>query len=182
MPRPSELLRYGLLSLPALFVASFLLVPAGVTFVISFWERKGFSLRPAFSFAAYEAFFSGIRLEVLQISLLLAVIVTLLGLLLAYPVSYFLAYRVGPRTSRTWLFLLSVPFVINPVIRNFARLHSRPDWPGEPDGSEPRPRRQANRLAAVQQFRRRARLGLVVHAVHDLPPLAVTGGHRPAPC
>jgi ABC-type spermidine/putrescine transport system permease subunit I len=120
MPRPPELLRYGLLSLPALFVGFFLLVPAGLTFVISFWERKGFSLHPALSFAAYQAFFSGVRLEVLQISLQLAVIVTLLGLLLAYPVSYFLAYRVGARTSRTWLFLLSVPFVINPVIRNFA--------------------------------------------------------------
>jgi hypothetical protein len=48
-----ELLRYGLLSLPALFVGSFLLVPAGLT-VISFWERKGFSLHPAFSFAAYR--------------------------------------------------------------------------------------------------------------------------------
>src|SRR5258708_4004025 len=86
MPRPSELLRYGLLSLPPLFVGGFLLVPVGLTFVISFWERRGFSLRPALSFAAYAAFFSGVRLEVLQISLLLAIIVTLLGLLLAYPV------------------------------------------------------------------------------------------------
>jgi ABC-type spermidine/putrescine transport system permease subunit I len=118
--RPSELLRYGLLSLPLLFVCCFLLVPVCLTFVISFWERRGFSLRPAFSFAAYVTFFSGIRLEVLQISLLLAIIVMLLGLLLAYPVSYFLANRVGSRAGQTWLFLLSVPFVINPVIRNFA--------------------------------------------------------------
>src|SRR5262249_30104672 len=120
MPRPPELLRYGLLSLPGLFVGTFLLVPAGLTFVISFWERKGFSLHPALSFASYSAVFSGVRFEVLLTSLLRAALSSLLGLLLAYPVSYFLAYRVRPRTSRTWLFLLSVPFVINPVIRNFA--------------------------------------------------------------
>jgi ABC-type spermidine/putrescine transport system permease subunit I len=120
IPRPFELLRYFLFFLPLLFVGSFLLVPLILTFVISFWERRSFSLHPAFSFAAYRSFFSGVRLEVLQTSLLLAIVVTLLGLFLAYPVSYFLANRVQPRTSQTWLFLLSVPFVINPVIRNFA--------------------------------------------------------------
>lgn len=118
--RASELLHYSLFLLPMLFVAGFLLVPVGLTLVISFWDRRGFSLHPALSLAAYTEFFSGVRLEVLEISLVLAIVVTLLGLILAYPVSYFLAYRVRPHTSQTWLFLLSVPFVINPIIRNFA--------------------------------------------------------------
>jgi len=120
LPRPADIARYGLLSLPIVFVSAFLLVPLALTFVMSFWERKGFTLRPAFSFAAYETFFAGVRLAVLQKSLVLAVVVTAISLVLAYPIAHFLARRVGPRASQTWLLLLAVPFVISPIIRNFA--------------------------------------------------------------
>ena len=50
----------------------------------------------------------------------LAVIVTVLGLLVAYPIAWFLSNRVSRRTSQVFLFLLAVPFVINPIIRNFS--------------------------------------------------------------
>lgn len=112
--------RYALLATPILFVVAFLLVPLGLTLVVSFWERAGFTLRPALSFDAYITFFTGVRLLVLRNSLVLAALVTLIGLLLAYPIAYFLSTRVSPRVSQTCLFLFAVPFVINPIIRNFS--------------------------------------------------------------
>ena len=112
--------RYGFLAAPIAFVAMFLLVPLALTGVLSFWKRAGFKLEPAFTLASYEAFFSGVRLAVLEKSLVLALIVTALGLLVAYPIAYFLSNRVSRRTSQVFLFLLAVPFVINPIIRNFS--------------------------------------------------------------
>ena len=112
--------RYGFLAAPIVFVAMFLLVPLALTGVLSFWKRAGFKLEPAFTLASYEAFFSGVRLTVLEKSLVLALIVTVLGLLVAYPIAWFLSNRVSRRTSQVFLFLLAVPFVINPIIRNFS--------------------------------------------------------------
>ncbi|MFO1352851.1 MAG: ABC transporter permease [Gammaproteobacteria bacterium] len=112
--------RYALLATPLLFVLAFLLVPVGFTLVLSFWEKSGFKVKPAFTLASYSAFFSGARLSVLEASLAFALAVTLIGLLLAYPIAYFLALRVRRRVSETFLFLFAVPFVINPIIRNFS--------------------------------------------------------------
>ena len=70
----ARLSRYALLTAPILFVVTFLLAPLGLTFVLSFWERAGFKLRPAFSLASYETFFTGVRLTVLEKSLVLGVV------------------------------------------------------------------------------------------------------------
>lgn len=112
--------RYGFLAAPVAFVTLFLLVPLALTGALSFWKRAGFRVEPAFTFDSYEAFFSGVRLAVLEKSLVLAMIVTALGLVIAYPIAYFLSNRVSRRTSQVFLFLLAVPFVINPIIRNFS--------------------------------------------------------------
>ena len=92
--RGAALARHALLALPLAFVAGALLVPLGLMFVWSFWERAGFWIRPAFTLASYAEFFTGVRLSVLERSLVVGAGVTLLGLLLAYPVAYFLALRV----------------------------------------------------------------------------------------
>lgn len=105
------------------FVAVFLLVPLGFTLVISFWEKVGFKIRPAFTLVSYDSFFSGVRLSVLEKSLVLAMAVTVIGLLMAYPIAYFLSVHVRKRVAETLLFLFAVPFVINPIIRNFSLLY-----------------------------------------------------------
>jgi ABC-type spermidine/putrescine transport system permease subunit I len=117
---PARAGRYALLGVPIGFVLAFLLVPIGLTFVISFWEKAGFKIRPAFTLVSYEAFFTGVRLTVLETSLVLAVTVTALGLLMAYPVAYFLSMRVRKTISEPFLILFAVPFLINPIIRNFS--------------------------------------------------------------
>ena len=112
--------RYLLLVTPLLFITAFLLVPIGFTLVLSFWEKVGFNIQPGFTLKSYLTFVSGARLSVLESSLTFAVLVTLLGLLLAYPIAYFLSRRVKPQLSQVLLFLFAVPFIINPIIRNFS--------------------------------------------------------------
>ena len=113
-------LRNGLLAVPLLFVVAFLIAPLVLTVVISFWRRSGFGIEPDFTFAAYAAFFAGTRLDILQRSLLVAAEVTVLGLLIAYPIAWFLALRTSARTTRLLLMLFTVPFLVNYIIRTFS--------------------------------------------------------------
>jgi ABC-type spermidine/putrescine transport system permease subunit I len=113
-------LRNGLLAVPLLFVVAFLVAPLVLTVVISFWRRSGFGIEPDFTFAAYAAFFAGTRLDILQRSLLVAAEVTVLGLLIAYPIAWFLALRTSARTTRLLLMLFTVPFLVNYIIRTFS--------------------------------------------------------------
>ena len=113
-------LRNALLGVPLAFVAVFLLVPLALTGVISFWKRVGFNIRPDFSLASYASFFGGLRLEILERSLLVAAEVTAIGLLAAYPIAWFLAMRASPRATRVVLMLFTIPFLVNYVIRTFS--------------------------------------------------------------
>jgi ABC-type spermidine/putrescine transport system permease subunit I len=112
--------RSMLLAVPIVFMTVFLLIPLGLTIVVSFWQRAGLRIRPAFTFASYLDFFQGVRLVVLERSLLISLEATLISLLLAYPIAYVLAYKTRPNVTRTVLLLLTLPFLINYIIRTFA--------------------------------------------------------------
>ena len=112
--------RRALLSLPIGFVVVFVLGPLAVTLVISFWQRAGFHLEPALSLQAYETFFGSVRVGVLHRSVIVALLTTAFSLILAYPIAYLLALRVRPEVTRIVLLLLTIPFLVNYVIRNFA--------------------------------------------------------------
>ncbi|MDX5360812.1 MAG: ABC transporter permease [Alphaproteobacteria bacterium] len=122
MPRrwTETLARAAVLGLPLAALFALILGPLAITLVISFWEKTGFSMRPAFSAANYAAFFSGVRLEVLLRSLWVAVSATVIMLLIAYPIAYLVATRVREALVRPVLFLFAVPFLVNYVVRTFA--------------------------------------------------------------
>jgi ABC-type spermidine/putrescine transport system permease subunit I len=113
-------LRDALLGVPLAFVTVFLVLPLVLTVVISFWKRAGFNIRPDFSFASYTSFLGGLRLEILERSLLVATEVTVLGLLVAYPIAWFLAMKASSRATRVVLMLFTIPFLVNYVIRTFS--------------------------------------------------------------
>ena len=113
-------LRWAFLALPIAVVAVFLLVPLGLMVWMSFWERDGLMVRPAFTLAAYRDFFQGARLSVFERSLWVSVEATAISLLIAYPIAYFLAFKVRPAATRAVLLLFTVPFLINYIIRTFA--------------------------------------------------------------
>jgi ABC-type spermidine/putrescine transport system permease subunit I len=113
-------MRQALLSLPLLFVGIFMIVPLGVTMMVSFWERAGLRFKPAFTLKAYETIIEGARLDVLIRSVVAAVEATALSLLIAYPIAYVLSRKASAHVARVVLLLFTVPFLINYVVRNVA--------------------------------------------------------------
>jgi ABC-type spermidine/putrescine transport system permease subunit I len=112
--------RRGLLALPIVFVAVFLVAPLLLAVAIGFWQRVGFRIHPAFRLDAYAEFFGGVRLFVLERGLIVAAEATAIGLLLAYPIAYFLAFRATRGAARTVLALFALPFLVNYIIRTFS--------------------------------------------------------------
>jgi ABC-type spermidine/putrescine transport system permease subunit I len=112
--------RRAVLLLPIVVVTGLLAVPLALTAVVSFWERVGVRVRPAFTFASYEAFVAGARLVVLERSVLVALGATAVSLAIAYPIAYFLAWHTSRKAARIALMLFSVPFVVNYIIRTFS--------------------------------------------------------------
>ena len=58
--------RLLVLGLPLLLIAGLILGPLLITLVVSFFEKSGFWIRPAFTLDSYRLFFAGARLEVLE--------------------------------------------------------------------------------------------------------------------
>ena len=112
--------RIVLLALPVMFVATFLIAPLALVFAISFWQRVGFRIRPAFRLDAYLDFLSGVRLFVLERGVVVAAEVTAISLVLAYPIAYFLCFRVRREAARIVLVLFTLPFLVNYIIRTFS--------------------------------------------------------------
>jgi ABC-type spermidine/putrescine transport system permease subunit I len=112
--------RVVLLTVPVIFVAAFLIAPLALTFSISFWQRVGFRIRPAFQLSAYLDFFTGVRLFVLARGVVVAAEVTAVSLALAYPIAYFLCFRVRREAARFMLVLFTLPFLVNYIIRTFS--------------------------------------------------------------
>src|SRR5689334_571773 len=115
-----SLILRAFLFLPVAFLAAFLLVPLGLMVAVSFWQRVGLFVRPAFVLTSYLAFFDSVRFAVLERSLLVSLEATILSLVIAYPIAYFLAFKARPSTARLVLLLFTVPFLVNYIIRTFA--------------------------------------------------------------
>ncbi len=115
-----RLARAVVLGAPLALIFILILGPLSITLVVSFWQKIGFSMRPAMSFENYAAFFSGTRLEVLLRSLWVGVCAAVVMLLLAYPIAYLIATRLRTALVRPVLFLFAVPFLVNYVVRTFS--------------------------------------------------------------
>jgi len=115
-----QLARAVVLGMPLALIVVLILGPLAITLVVSFWQKVGFSMRPAISFENYAAFFSGTRLNVLLRSIWVGVSSAALMLLLAYPIAYLIATRLRAGLVRPVLFLFAVPFLVNYVVRTFS--------------------------------------------------------------
>ena len=101
-------------------MAGLILGPLLITLVVSFFEKKGLGISPAFTLESYRLFFTGARLEVLERSFWVALSSTALMLLIAYPIAYLITIRIRPEYTRAFLFLFAAPFLVNYIVRTFA--------------------------------------------------------------
>ncbi len=114
---------YALLSPTLIVVAAMLALPVAALLMLSFWTQKGFEIDTSFTLDNYITFFNysekPIYLTLLQRSLLMSLTATVTVLVIAYPMAYFLAFRVK-RRKILWLILITVPFWTSYLLRVFS--------------------------------------------------------------
>lgn len=118
--RSEQLRGYSLLSPTMVVMLLFLALPLGIMFTLSFWTQTYVTYDKSFTIANYLAFFERpIYPYLLGKSLLMSLTVTVATVLLAYPMAYFLAFRVT-QGKMIWLILITVPFWTSYLLRVFA--------------------------------------------------------------
>ncbi len=97
-----------------------LALPIFTLVVYSFWSQEYVHIVQTFTLQNYEAFFDKwVYGKLLLRSIRMSATVTLITVLLAYPVAYFLAFKVR-KNQLTWLILISLPFLTSYLLRVLA--------------------------------------------------------------
>lgn len=118
--RSDQLRGYALLSPTLIVMILFLAVPLLILFTLSFWTQTYIEFDRSFTPANYLKFFERpIYSLLLGKSILISLCVATMTVLLAYPMAYFLAFRVK-RAKILWLILITVPFWTSYLLRVFA--------------------------------------------------------------
>ncbi len=106
---------------PTLIYAVLLLaVPLAVIFLFSFWTQDYLTLDRSFTLKNYrEAFSDPLYRTLLFRSLWVAGVVTVVTVVLAFPIAYFVSFHVTPKRKSLWLFLITIPFWTSYLIRVF---------------------------------------------------------------
>lgn len=116
----AKLQTYFFLMLPAsIWQCAFLVMPLFFVILLSLSKGQGSHLVHAFTL---ENFYEIIQLSQIRIilrSIMLATVTAFASLIIAYPVAYFMALYVK-RFKFLFLFLLSIPFLINVLVQVYA--------------------------------------------------------------
>ena len=111
---------YALLSPTLILMILALATPIVVMVTLSFWTQIYLDFDRTFSLANYLKFFEKpIYPKILWKSIRISGAVTLATVLLAYPMAYFIAFRVNTN-KLVWLILITVPFWTSYLLRVFA--------------------------------------------------------------
>jgi len=97
-----------------------LAAPMALLALYSFWTQEGYALNTQFSLVQYA---TGLGRQTYRDlfyrSIEISSLVTLITVLLAYPMAYFVAFRVE-KSKFVWLILLTIPFWTSYLLRVFA--------------------------------------------------------------
>lgn len=108
------------LSAPAtLYVGLLVAVPLILMVANSFWTQEYITIDRTFSLANYHEAFNDPLIRLLLVrSVFIAGCVTLLTVLLAYPIAYYIAFKT--QRKALWLILVTIPFWSSYLLRVFA--------------------------------------------------------------
>src|SRR6201987_1459366 len=105
---------------PTLWVAIFLLLPYVLMFLHSFWTVRDGAILHNWNLNHYATLFKNpLYVEVLFRTARIAASVTLLSILLGYPLAYFLSFHAGPRKELLYQ-LVIVPLWVSYLVRGYA--------------------------------------------------------------
>ena len=117
----SESGRGLLLISPPFFYALLLMAfPLGAIILFSFWTQNFMDVDTTFTLNNYRQIIDQpIYGALLQRSLFVSAVVTVVTGLLAFPIAYFVSFHVRPDRKSLWLFLITIPFWTSYLIRVF---------------------------------------------------------------
>ena len=110
---------------PGIYVILLLAVPLFTVLLTSFYtdgvtETGSKAALPILTFQNYHEVWTKPIYRVLMLrSLFVSMSVTLITVLLAYPIAYFVSFHVAPSKKSLWLFLITIPFWTSYIIRVF---------------------------------------------------------------
>jgi spermidine/putrescine transport system permease protein len=109
-----------LVSPTALYAILLLAAPLVTVLLYSVWTKGPTGIVADFTLANYIEVWTGkIYQAVMLRSLSVSMAVTVVTVLLAYPVAYFVSFHVHPSRKSLWLFLITIPFWTSYLIRVF---------------------------------------------------------------
>jgi spermidine/putrescine transport system permease protein len=95
-------------------------LPVGILLVYSFWTQQYIEIDHTLTLANYiKVFTKQSYMLLIGKSVLISFTVTVATVLLAYPIAYFIAFKVS-RYKIVWLILITVPFLTSYLLRVFA--------------------------------------------------------------
>lgn len=110
----------AMISPTASYAILLLAAPLALIFIYSFLTDGYLEIIRTFTFANYlEAWTNELYRVVMLRSLMVALTVTAVTVLLAFPVAYFVSFHVDPSRKSLWLFLITIPFWTSYLIRVF---------------------------------------------------------------
>ena len=118
--RHAGLRGYILLSPTLLVLLGAMCLPVGILTVYSLWTQSGVEIDHTLTLANYAKIFARQSYMLLiGKSVLISLTVTVATVLLAYPMAYFIAFKIK-RHKIVWLILITIPFVTSYLLRVFA--------------------------------------------------------------
>ncbi|MHA1537439.1 MAG: ABC transporter permease, partial [Alphaproteobacteria bacterium] len=117
----SEALRGYVLLSPTLLVMAFAMgIPFAIMVTMSFWTQIGFDIDTSFTLGNYQGAAEGPVYKALLLrSVMISGACTVVTVLLAYPMAYYVAFHVH-RRKLLWIILMTVPFWTSYLLRVFA--------------------------------------------------------------
>ncbi len=109
-----------LVSPTAVYVLLLLAAPLVTVLAFSFWSQDFLTIDRSFTLKNYaEAFSDPIYRTLMLRSLVISGVVTLVTVLLAFPLAYFVSFHVKPERKALWIFLITIPFWTSYLLRVF---------------------------------------------------------------
>jgi len=109
-----------LLSPTFLFAVVLLAAPLIMVLSLSFWTQNYLDLDKTFTLDNYKtAWGAPIYQTLMARSLKISLLVTMFTVLLAFPVAYYVSFRVRPERKSLWIFLITIPFWTSYLMRIF---------------------------------------------------------------
>lgn len=119
MERRPLLSALGFLALPNAWLIAFFVLPMATMVLYSFWQVIDYEIVAGFTFRNYQRLTQDLYVTVFWRTMKISIYVTVISLLIGYPVAYYLARRVK-RFRLTLLMLIILPLWTSYLVRTYA--------------------------------------------------------------